>query len=112
VIALQIVLTLTIISNIVGAANAIRNFDAFLLTYPRLNNSLGYVYVLCALFAVIGAYYLWSLKKSGLYVICVAFAAVIGLDLYADIPIQHILAATGLFILILIVLIPVRKYLK
>ncbi|HJY64631.1 MAG TPA: hypothetical protein VJ455_10785 [Ignavibacteria bacterium] len=111
-IALQIVLTLTIISNIIGAANAIRNFDAFLLANPKLNNVLGYVYVMSALIAVIGAYYLWSLKKSGLYVITIAFIAVIGLDLYAGISTQHILAASALFVLILIVLIPVRKYLN
>src|SRR3989304_5680082 len=96
-IALQIVLTLTIISNIIGAANAIKNFDAFLLAYPKLNNVLGYMYVMCALFAVIGAYYLWKLKKAGLYVIAISLITVIGLDLYAGIPMQHILAASGLF---------------
>lgn len=112
VIALQIVLTLTIISNIIGAANAIRNFDSFLLTYPKLNNALGYVYILCALIAVIGAYYLWSLKKGGLYVICIALITIVGLDIYAGIPAQHLFSAVALFVLILIVLFPVRKYLK
>jgi len=112
VIALQIVLTLTIISNVIGAANAIRNFDSFLSSYPKLNNALGYVYILCALITVIGAYYLWGLKKAGLYVICVAFITVIGLDIYAGIPSQHLIAASALLVLIIIVLIPVRKYLN
>ena len=111
-VALQIVLTLTIISNIFGAANAIRNFDSFLLTYPKLNTALGYIYILSALIAVIGSYYLWKLKKSGLYVICIAFIAVIGLDLYAGIPTQHLITASALLVLIFIVLIPVWKYLE
>ena len=111
-IALQIVLTLTIFSNIFGAGNAVRNFDVFLSTYPKLNNVLAYVYISCALLAVIGAYYLWSLKKFGFYFICTALIAVIGLDIYAGIAVQHMLIAMGLFALIIIVLIPVRNYLK
>ena len=112
VIALQIVLTLTIVSNIIGAASAIRNFDVFVANYPLLNNALGYVYILCAMIAVIGAYYLWKFKNAGLYVMTISFVTVIGLDLYSGIPSQHILAATGLFVLIIIVLIPERKYLN
>jgi len=112
IIALQIVLTLTIIANIFGAANAIRNFDLFLALNPKLNNALGYVYIMCSLIAVIGSYYLWKLKKAGLYVICIAFITVIGLDLYANMPMQHILSSAALLILIVIVLVPVRKYLN
>lgn len=111
-IALHIVLTLTIISNIFGAANAVRNLDAFLLAYPNLNNVLGYVYISTALLTVIGAYYLWSFKKTGLYLICIAFALVIILDIYAGIPLEHMLAAGALFVLILIVTVPVRKFLN
>ena len=111
-IALQIVLTLTILSNIIGAANAIRSFDIFLLTYPKLNIALGYVYIMCALIAAIGAYYLWSLKKNGLYVIGIALITIAGLDIYAGISSQHLFSVVGLFVLIIIVLIPVRKYLK
>src|SRR3972149_6482800 len=111
-IALQIVLTLTIISNIIGAANAIRNFDAFLLANPKLNNVLGYVYVMSALIAVIGAYYLWSLKNSGLYVITIAFIAVIGLDLYAGISPQQILASSPVSVLFRSPLTPLRKSLN
>jgi hypothetical protein len=110
-IAMQIVLTLTIISNIIGAASAIRNFDSFLITYPKLNTALAYLYILCALIIVIGAYYLWKLKKNGLYVMCIAFITIAGLDVYAGIPSQHTIAALGLLVLIIIVLIPVRKYL-
>ncbi|HEY3251497.1 MAG TPA: hypothetical protein VGK25_10310 [Ignavibacteria bacterium] len=111
IIALQIVLTLTIVSNIIGAAAAIRNFDMFLALNPKLNNALGYVYIMCSLIAVIGCYYLWQLKKAGLYVIAIALLTVIGLDLYAGISIQHMISAAALLILIIIVLIPVRKYL-
>ena len=111
-IALQIVLTLTIISNIIGAASAIRNFDSFLLAYPKLNVALAYIYILSALIVVIGAYYLWKLRKNGLYVICIAFIAVIGLDLYAGIPAQQLITAAGLLVLIVIVLIPVWNFLE
>lgn len=111
-IALQIVLTLTMIANIFGAGSAIRNFEAFLLAYPKLNLALGYLYILCALIVIIGAYYLWKLKKSGLYVICIAFITIIGLDFYAAIPFQHTLSAMCLLVLIIITLIPVRRYLS
>jgi hypothetical protein len=67
---------------------------------------------LCALIAAIGAYYLWSLKKSGLYVIGIALITIAGLDIYAGISSQHLFSIVGLFVLIIIALIPVRKYLK
>src|SRR4030095_15208837 len=111
VIAMQIVLTLTVIANIFGASTAIRNFETFLALNPKLNNVLGYVYIMCSLVAVLGCYYLWKFKKAGLYVIIIAFIMVIGLDFYANMPMQHIISTAALLVLIIIVLIPVRKYL-
>ena len=112
VIALQIVLTLTIIVNIFTASNAVRNLDAFINTYPVLNNSLAYVYIGCSLLTVIACYYLWQLKKFALYILFLSVFTAIGLDIYAGMPLQPILAAIAQLVLVAACLVPVRKYLS
>jgi len=98
--------------NIFTASNAIRNFDAFLKTYPVLNNSLAYVYIGCSLLTVIACYYLWQLKKFALYLIFIPIFTVIGIDLYAGMPAQPIVAAIAQLVLILVCLVPAWKYLS
>jgi len=112
VIALQIVLTLTIIVNIFTASNAVRNLEAFVNTYPVLNNMLAYVYIGCSLLNVISCYYLWQFKKFALYMLLVSVFTVIGLDIYAGMPSQPIFAALAQFVIIIASLIPVWKFLK
>lgn len=112
VIALHIVLTLTILVNIFTASNAIRNIDSFVNTYPALNHTLAYIYIACSMITVIACYYLWQLKKFALYLLGASILTVIGLDIYAGMPIQPVLAAIAQLALIVACLVPARKFLK
>ena len=111
VIALHIVLTLTILVNIFTASNAIRNLDSFVNTYPVLNHTLAYIYIACSMLTVVACYYLWQLKKFALYLLAVSILTVIGLDIYAGMPLQPVLAAIAQLALIIACLIPAWKYL-
>jgi hypothetical protein len=111
-LVLQIVLTVVIFLGVINAALIVRNVETFVQSNARMNETLAYAFAVCWLVAAIGSFYVWGLKKWGLYVVCLAFVLIIGFNFYIGVEMQKLLLTLACFVLVIAAVIPLRNYFK
>ena len=108
---LSILLIVLLVMNAFGFAKGVATRDQLLKEIPGLTPTMFTVWLAGSLVAIAGVLGLWSLRRWGLYLIGLAWATTVVLDLMIGAT-WHVLLATGLMWLVVLFVRPVRAALK